>query len=276
MNRQLKEEVTDLKQKMEEKEKELVIIKSKIPKPNPGNAPAASIRSAPTKSPRSRVSSMYSASGGESSSDEAAKKGGPRIRKAASLSGIDTSPLKNLSTPFTCRRISDSARVSLTRTKSSTSTSSVEERRSSIIVSPPKRDIKQRLPSSVKTDDVLKKNISKKDSSPINRSAVTQRKRDMEVMNHIISGVTSDRKSKLLTQKRTTESGAAKKKSVDIASSDSEYDTKKTTTTRKRSSGLSTIAEKNAEKTTRPKSSKVDTKTSSTKNQDLFDPTIAV
>ncbi len=40
MNRQLKEEVTELKQKMEEKEKELVLIKSKILKPNPGKTPS--------------------------------------------------------------------------------------------------------------------------------------------------------------------------------------------------------------------------------------------
>jgi len=275
MNRQLKEEVTELKQKMEEKEKELVLIKSKIPKPNPGNAPAASVRSAPTKSPRSRVSSMYSVSGGESSSDEAAKKGGPRIRKAASLSGIDTSPLK---TSSTSRRISESPRVALARTKSSTSTSSLEERRSSIIVSLPKREVKPRLPSSINPVDVLKKKrvaiAPKKEPSPINRSAVTQRKRDMEVVNHMLSGVDSG-KNRLLAQKRsTTGSEAAKKKSIEIASSDSEHDTKNAPS-RRRTSDLTTIMEKtrksdgSTSKTTRSKVTRptVDTKTASSSTQ---------
>jgi len=271
MNRQLKEEVTELKQKMEEKEKELVLIKSKIPTPNPGKAPAASVRSAPTKSPRSRVSSMYSVSGGESSSDEAAKKGGIRIRKTASLSGIETSPLKNI-TPLTSRRISDSPRVALTRTKSSTSTSSIDERRNSIIASLPKREVKPRLPSPVNTIDVLKKKrvaiTPKKESSPINRSAVTQRKRDMEVVNHMLSGVTP--KNRLSMQKRsTTGSEAAKKKSLDMVSSDSEHDVRRASS-RKRPSDLTTIMEKtrksddSTEKTTRPKvtRSTVDTKAS--------------
>jgi len=278
MNRQLKEEVTDLKQKMEEKEKELVFIKSKIPKPNPGNAPAASVRSAPTKSPRSRVSSIYSVSGGESSSDEAAKKGGPRIRKAASLSGIDTSPLKTSLTSRTSRRISDSPRVALARTKSSTSTSSLEEKRSSIIVSLPKRDVKPRLPSSVNPVDVLKKKrvatAPKKESSPINRSAVSQRQRDMAVMNHMLSGVASGSNRTLAQKRSTTGSETTKKKSTEIVSSDSEHDTKKAPA-RRRTSDLTTIVEKarkntdSMSKTTRPKVTRpiVDIKAASTSTQ---------
>ncbi|CAG8438388.1 11340_t:CDS:2 [Funneliformis caledonium] len=270
MNRQLKEEVSELKQKMEEKEKELVLIKSKIPKPNPGKAPAASVRSAPTKGPRSRVSSMYSASGGESSSDEAAKSGRPRIRKAASLSGIDNSPLKNKTTfSSVSRRTSDSPRVALARSRSSTSTSSLDQKRRSNLAPIPKRDVKPRLPSTVNTVDVLKKRrdaiTSNKESSPINRSAVTQRKRDMEVLNHMLSGVAPDRKnrSSTLAQKRstTTESGSSKKKLTDTVSSDSDREIKKSSTV-KRSSDLTTIMEKirnnddSASKTTRPKASR--------------------
>ncbi|CAI2170992.1 19147_t:CDS:2 [Funneliformis geosporum] len=269
MNRQLKEEVTELKQKMEEKEQELVLIKSKIPKPNPKKTPAASVRSAPTKGPRSRVSSMYSASGGESSSDEAAKNGGPRIRKAASLSGIDTSPLKNRSTlSSVSRRMSESPRVALARSRSSTSTSSLDQRRSSNLAPIPKRDAKPRLPSTVNTVDVLKKRrdtiTSNKESSPINRSAVTQRKRDMEVLNHMLSGVAPDRKNRsTLAQKRatTTENGSSKKKLTDPVSSDSDRETKKSSSV-KRSSDLTTIMEqirKNddpASKSTRPKTSR--------------------
>uniref|UniRef100_A0A1D1Z0P0 ERC protein 2 n=2 Tax=Anthurium amnicola TaxID=1678845 RepID=A0A1D1Z0P0_9ARAE len=240
MNRQLKEEVTDLKQKMEEKEKELVIIKSKIPKPNPGKTPSiASSRTSRRASDSPRVVALT------------------RTKSSTSTSSVEE---KRSSI------ISDSPRVSLTRTKSSASTSSIEERRSSIISS--KREIKPRIPSSVNPVDVLKKNITpKKESSPINRSAVTQRKREMEVVNHMLSGVASSGKNRLSTQKRsTTVNEATKKKSSDMVSSDSEHDIKKTPS-KKRLSDLSTIMEKNNDssaKVTRPKVSRpiVDNKAS--------------
>jgi len=214
MNRQLKEEVTELKQKMEEKEQELVLIKSKIPKPNPGKTPSLTSRTSRRISDSPRLVSLT------------------RTKSSTSTSSVEE---KRSSI------ISDSPRASLTRTRSSASTSSFEERRSSIIVS--KREIKPRIPSSV---DVLKKNITpKKESSPINRSAVTQRKREMEVVNHMLSGVASSGKNRLSTQKRsTTANEAAKKKLTDMVSSDSEHDIKKTPS-KKRLSDLSPIMEKN-------------------------------
>lgn len=184
MNRQLKEEVTELKQKMEEKEKELVIIKSKIPKPNPGKTPSVSSRKT-SDSPRT-------------------------VALARTRSSTSTSSVEEKRSSI----VSDCPRVSLTRTKSSASTSSIEERRSSIILSK-KRETKPRISSSLNTVDVLKK-TPKKESSPINRSAVTQRKREMEVVNHMLSGVASSGKNKLSTQKRsTTVNEAAKKKSTE-------------------------------------------------------------
>ncbi|GET00077.1 kinesin, putative [Rhizophagus clarus] len=183
MNRQLKEEVTELKQKMEEKEKELVLIKSKIPKPNPGKTPSVSSRRT-SDSPRAVALT--------------------RTRSSTSTSSIEEK-----------RSIaSDYPKVSLTRTKSSASTSSIEERRRSSIILP-KRETKPRIPSSLSTVDVLKKNITpKKESSPINRSAVTQRKREMEVVNHMLSGVASSGKNRLTQKRSTTVNEAEKKKST--------------------------------------------------------------
>jgi chromosome segregation ATPase len=182
MNRQLKEEVTELKQKMEEKEKELVIIKSKIPKPNPGKTPSVSSR---RTSDSPRVVALT------------------RTRSSTSTSSVEE---KRSSI------VSDCPRVSLTRTRSSASTSSIEDRRSSILS---KRETKSRI-SSVNTVDVLKKNITpKKESSPINRSAVTQRKREMEVVNHMLSGVSSSGKNKLTQKRSITVNEAAKKKSTE-------------------------------------------------------------
>ncbi|RHZ89743.1 hypothetical protein Glove_11g69 [Diversispora epigaea] len=243
MNRQLKDEVTELKQKMEAKEQELITIKSRIPMPTSGKSPASSVRSL-NKTPKSRVSSMYSVSGGESSSDETAN--GSRIRKNPSLSG-----LSSVSTTST-RRLSDNTRPALTRTRSSASTSSSSSsiqsaRRSNLSTLP-----KTRTPPSQSTVDVLKKKrdstiTPKKEPSPINRSAVNQRKRDMVVLNTMLSGVSSDRKNKtspLATQKNVnTKSGVAKKKLTDIVSSDSEREVK-SGLSKKPSNDLTTIMEK--------------------------------
>ncbi|CAG8487888.1 6763_t:CDS:2 [Scutellospora calospora] len=196
MNRQLKEEVTELKEKMEAKEQELITIKSRIPQPA-GRSPAGSVKSSSSsKAPKTRVSSMYSVSGGESSSDETAN--GSRIRKHASLSGIE-SPLSTLTT----------------LPKSRTPTPN--------------------------TIDVLKKKrdatiTPKKEPSPINRSAVNQRKRDMVVLNHMLSGVAPHKRL-------NTDSNAAKKKLTGSVSSDSERDAK-TGPAKRRSSDLATIMEK--------------------------------
>ncbi|CAG8570594.1 14978_t:CDS:2 [Acaulospora colombiana] len=255
MNRQLKEEVTELKEKMEAKEQELITIKSRIPKPAQTKSPASSVRSA-SKTPKSRVSSMYSISGGESSGDETAN--GSRVRRPASLSGIE-SPLRNKVSLASSRRLSDSPRVALTRTKSSASTSSIQSSRSKTISLP-----KSRVSSTPGTvEDVLKKKrdstiTPKKEPSPINRSAVSQRKRDMSVLNHMLSGVAPDRKNRLSTlaaQKATSEKGVAKKKPTDTISSDSDREVKSGPTSR-RSSDLATIMEKSRPKVTRASADK--------------------
>ncbi|CAG8522450.1 2717_t:CDS:2 [Ambispora gerdemannii] len=279
MNRELKEEVTQIKEKMEEKEKELITIKSRIPTPAPGSAPAASIR-ATSNYVRSRVSSMYSLSGGESSGDEA--KIGGRLRKAVSLSGLE-SPLRARSitnSSITSRRLSDaskrssiSSRLSTSstalvssRTKASTSTSDRESAFKKTAASTKlavKPQAKPRVPpiKPTSTVDVLKK-VPKKEVSPINRSAVTQRKRDMVVLTNMLSGVTSDRKNRVPTpaQKRATSAAIAsssssltnsKKKLTDnAASSDSDSERVKRTvasrasTLKKPNSNLATIVER--------------------------------
>ncbi|CAG8460093.1 2549_t:CDS:2 [Ambispora leptoticha] len=282
ITRDLKEEVTQLKEKMEEKEKELTILKSRIPTPAPGSAPAASIRST-AKSVRSRVSSMYSLSGGESSSDEA-KVTGRRVRKAASLGGFE-SPLRSrsvTSTSITSRRLSDASKkssvtvssrlstsTSLSRTKSSTSLSSATndgesafKKKAALTKLAVKPQVKPRGPPikpTTSTVDVLKK-APKKEVSPINRSAVTQRKRDMVVLTNMLSGVASDRKNRILTpaQRRATSMATpssaltnSKKKLTDNAvSSDSDSERVKRTvaskasTLKKPNSNLATIVER--------------------------------
>ncbi|CAG8637850.1 11255_t:CDS:2 [Acaulospora morrowiae] len=246
MNRQLKDEVTELKEKMEAKEQELITIKSRIPKPAQTKSPASSVRSA-SKTPKSRVSSIYSVSGGESSGDETAN--GSRLRRQSSLNGIE-SPLRNSST----RRVSDSPRATLIRTKSSTSTSSIESPRSSIASLQ-----KPRTFSTPSTVDVLKKKrdatiTPKKEPSPINRSAVNQRKRDMVVLNHMLSGVVApdrkNRSSTLATQKATVGKTVARKKPTDTISSDSDREVK-SEPARKRTSDLATIMESTRPKVTR-------------------------
>jgi len=258
MNRQLKEEVTELKEKMEEKEQELITIKSRIPQPIPTKSSAPSVRSSTSSSkPKSRVSSMYSVSGGESSSDETAN--GSRIRKHASLSGIESPVLKKKSSLDQSKRLSDSPRTStLIRTKSSPS-STVS--RSTTITLP-----KSRNPNTTNsTIEALKKKrdatiTPKKEPSPINRSAVTQRKRDMVVLNHMLSGVSPQKRP------NANISNAGKKKSTDLVSSDSERETK-AGPAKKRSSDLATIMEKirddSSKKGTKPKVTRptIDTKT---------------
>uniref|UniRef100_A0A1D1XWX3 Restin n=1 Tax=Anthurium amnicola TaxID=1678845 RepID=A0A1D1XWX3_9ARAE len=198
VNRELKTEVTQLKQKMEEKEKELVAMRSRIPGPSPGSIPNASERKPRSRS-TSRVRSSYS---GESSSDEA---NGSRIRKHSSMSGLGRTPLQR-SSSFTAlssvnpRRVSDSPRLSLNRTKSTTSTSSTEQRRASVV--PVKREVKRDVksrPMSTSSVDMLKKSVTstKPQSRPINRSAVAQRQRDGKVLTQICSGVTPKKTTKL-------------------------------------------------------------------------------
>ncbi|CAG8490005.1 9312_t:CDS:2 [Cetraspora pellucida] len=265
MNRQLKEEVTELKEKMEAKEQELITIKSRIPQPVPnGKSPAASVRStSSSKAPKSRVSSMYSVSGGESSSDETAN--GSRIRKHSSLSGIESPALKKKSTLDPSRRLSDNPRATtLTRTRSSPPTSTLSSvRRNNLTTTLPK----SRTPSTPNTVDVLKKKrdatiTPKKESSPINRSAVNQRKRDMVVLNHMLSGVAPQKRP-------SADNSAGKKKSTDSVSSDSEREAK-TGPAKKRTSDLATIMEKirtsgddSTKKVTRAKVTRptIDTKT---------------
>ncbi|CAG8731499.1 16568_t:CDS:2, partial [Dentiscutata erythropus] len=247
MNRQLKDEVAVLKEKMEEKEQELITIKSKIPQPVPGKSSASSVRSSTSSKPKSRVSSMYSVSGGESSSDETAN--GSRIRKHASLSGIESPVLKKKTTIDPSKRLSDIPRTSLTRTRSSPSSSTVSSVRSATITLP-KSLPKSRMSSTPNsTIEALKKKrdatiTPKKEPSPINRSAVTQRKRDMVVLNHMLSGVAPQKRP-------NTDSKAVKKKSTDSVSSDSERETTKTGPAKKRSSDLATIMEKIREDSTK-------------------------
>jgi len=197
VNRELKTEVTQLKQKMEEKEKELVALRSRIPGPSPGSIPNASERKPRSRS-TSRVRSSYS---GESSSDEA---NGSRIRKHSSMSGLGRTPLQR-SSSFTAlssatpRRVSDSPRLSLNR-KSTTSTSSTNQRRASVV--PAKREVKRDVksrPMSTSSVDMLKKSVTstKPQSRPISRSAVAQRQRDGKVLTQICSGVTPKRTTKL-------------------------------------------------------------------------------
>ncbi|CAG8609226.1 24557_t:CDS:1, partial [Gigaspora rosea] len=256
MNRQLKEEVTELKEKMEEKEQELITIKSRIPQPIPTKSSAPSVRSSTSSKPKSRVSSMYSVSGGESSSDETAN--GSRIRKHSSLSGIESPVLKKKSSLDQSKRLSDSPRTStLIRTKSSPS-STVS--RSTTITLP------KRTPTTTNsTIEALKKKrdatiTPKKEPSPINRSAVSQRKRDMVVLNHMLSGVSPQKRP------NANISNAVKKKSSDLVSSDSERETK-AGPAKKRSSDLATIMEKirddSTKKGTKPKVTRptIDTKT---------------
>ncbi|CAG8619294.1 191_t:CDS:2 [Paraglomus brasilianum] len=198
VNRELKTEVTQLKQKMEEKEKELVAMRSRIPGPSPGSIPNASERKPRSRS-TSRVRSSYS---GESSSDEA---NGSRIRKHSSMSGLGRTPLQRSSSftalsSVTPRRVSDSPRLSLNRTKSTTSTSSTDQRRASVVPAKreAKRDIKSR-PMSTSSVDMLKKSVTstKSQSRPINRSAVAQFQREHKVYNQIRSGVTPKKTTKL-------------------------------------------------------------------------------
>jgi len=198
VNRELKTEVTQLKQKMEEKEKELVAMRSRIPGPSPGLIPNASERKPRSRS-TSRVRSSYS---GESSSDEA---NGSRIRKHSSMSGLGRSSLQRSSSfaglsSVTPRRVSDSARLSLNRTKSASSTSSNDQRRASVVSvkREVKRDVKAR-PMSTSSVDVLKKSVTstKPQSRPISRSAVAQRQRDGKVLTQICSGVTPKKNTRL-------------------------------------------------------------------------------
>jgi len=196
VNRELKTEVTQLKQKMEEKEKELVAMRSRIPGPSPGSIPNASERKPRSRS-TSRVRSSYS---GESSSDEA---NGNRIRKHSSMSGLGRASIQRSSSftslsSATPRRVSDSPRLSLNRTKSTTS--STDQRRTSVVPvkRETKRDVKPR-PMSTSSVDVLKKSVTstKPQSRPINRSAVAQRQRDGKVLTQICSGVTPKRTTRL-------------------------------------------------------------------------------
>ncbi|KAG9286392.1 hypothetical protein G9A89_014558 [Geosiphon pyriformis] len=256
MNRELKEEVTQLKEKMEEKEKELVTIKSRIPAPAPQNVPAASVRSSASTSrmARSRLSSsFYNLSGGESSGDEVAKTGAHHVRKAASLSGFE-SPLRRRNIiPSTSRRLSDTSKISSVpskispaRTKSSTYTSSngngAFRKTAALTQLTTKRGVKPHLSIMATTNEVLKKKLPvtpKKEVSPINRSAVTQRKLDMAVMTNLRSGFAPDRKNRLSTiaQKQraginlSSSTSVNKKKLTDnTASSDSDGERIKQTT----------------------------------------------
>ncbi|CAG8600106.1 3814_t:CDS:2 [Paraglomus occultum] len=224
VNRELKTEVTQLKQKMEEKEKELVAMRSRIPGPSPGSIPNASERKPRSRS-TSRVRSSYS---GESSSDEA---NGNRIRKHSSMSGLGRTSIQR-SSSFTAlsnatpRRVSDSPRLSLNRTKSTTS-SSTDQRRASVVPvkREAKRDVKAR-PMSTSSVDMLKKSVTstKSQSRPIDRSAVAQRKRDGKVLTQICSGVTPKKNTRLssvpehraVDNKKLTSSSADRKKLSDL------------------------------------------------------------